>query len=227
MKKILAFSFCALTLLGATTAFAQASCPAGSRYATNGSNLAFCLFEGITPPAGATPYCDYLHLGYIGFDWPLSSAPEYQCPASARQTTNGADLGFCLYDSSSAATWASPYCNYLGYGYVGYSWLICPPGARLASNGADTEFCLFENLSLPRDAQPYCNYLQSGYEGFSFPLADQSGYVCPSGFRQTTNGADLGFCLIENLTIPANLNVQPYCDYLQSGYMGFSFSAHP
>jgi hypothetical protein len=222
----------ALLMLVGSSAMAQAvpqgQCPKGARYATNGSNLASCIFDAITlpksPHVGA--YCDYLHLGYIGYSWQITPATRnYHCPDGGRYATNGYGVGFCLFDASSAPAWAGAYCDYLNDGYIGYSWLICPPGARLTDNGAGTEFCLFDNLNPPANAQPYCNYLQSGYMGFSFPVA--ASYSCPAGFRQTTNGADLGFCLVENLTIPASPPVSPYCDYLQSGYIGFSWPQKP
>ena len=206
----------------AGTARAQ-TCPDGGRYATNGDDVAFCLYENITLPAApdVAPYCNYLQSGYIGFSWDITTATaSYTCPAGARYATNGAGGGFCIYDTPGAPAWATPYCDYLSQGYIGYSWRICPPGGTLTTNGA-SEFCIWESLSLPRNASAYCDYLTSGYFGFSYPLFRNFGYRCPSGFTQTTNRAGLGFCLVENLSSPQQLS--PYCGYLASGYIGYSW----
>jgi hypothetical protein len=217
-----------MTCLPALAA-AQSSCPAGSRYATNGSNLAFCIFEDLGKPAGAQmqPYCNYLQSGYIGYDWSVTAASaSYSCPDGSRHSSNGAGTDFCIFEVQPP-TWAQPYCDYLQDGYIGYSWLICPTGARLASNGAGGEFCIYENIPVPKGAQSYCQYLQDGYFGYSYPLAQNVGYQCPSEFRQATNGADLGFCVAEGLSVPAEPVISPYCDYLADGYIGFAFSTHP
>ena len=226
-----ALTFSLLTMFVPALAAAQSttSCPAGSRYATNGSNLAFCIFENITQPSSPSvgEYCDYLQSGYIGYAWTDTPASaNYSCPDGSRHSSNGYGTDFCIFDVQPP-TWAQPYCNYLKDGYIGYSWLICPQGARLASNGHGSEFCIFENIPVPKGAQSYCQYLQQGYFGYSYPLASNAGYKCPSEFRQTTNGAGIGFCIAENLSVPAEPVISPYCDYLADGYIGFAFSAKP
>jgi hypothetical protein len=46
-------------------------------------------------------------------------------------------------------------------------------------------------------------------------------YQCPEGARQTTNLDDLGFCLFENLALPDTDTLEPYCHWLEDGYIGF------
>jgi hypothetical protein len=196
-------------------------CPAGARFATNDADNMFCLFEGITPPADASSYCDYVDQGYIGFDWPTASAPDYTCPADANARTNGDTLSFCLYDVPPIAPATRPYCDYLGSnGTIGYEWSVCPEGGRVAGNGQGTTFCVFESLALAPKSRPYCDYVTLGYIGFYFPENAAGDYECPAPFTRATNGAGTGFCLLDNLALPSALDVQPYCD-LDRGYVGF------
>jgi hypothetical protein len=73
--------------------------------------------------------------------------------------------------------------------------------------------------------------------------------TCPDGGRYTTNGADLSFCLYENLALPVPSpiadcsallyddqiglswrltdNPAPYCDYLDDGYIGYLWRQCP
>ncbi len=199
-------------------------CPTGSRYATNGSNLAFCIFDGIEQPSSTVgEYCDYLQSGYIGYSWTDAPAnASYVCPTGSWKDTNGYGSDFCIFDVAPPS-WAQPYCTYLDDGYIGYSWTICPPGAQLVNNGASGELCVYENIPVPKGAQTYCQYLQDGYFGYSYPLATNPNYKCPAEFRQTTNLAGLGYCLAENLFLPASLDVTPYCGYLANGRIGFGY----
>ncbi len=102
-------------------------CPQGARYTDNGAGLSFCLFEEVSLPKAddLTPYCDYIDKGYLGFHWsPNAATTDYECPAGARRTDNGAGLDFCLFED----VWLPPgeglsaYCDYLDDGYFGYSW---------------------------------------------------------------------------------------------------------
>lgn len=111
----------------------------------------------------------------------LQAAPAQAAPCAddARYAPNGSGQGYCLYeDLVLPDAEVSPYCHWLEYGYIGYSWTAspqtasyeCPEGARLASNGAGTDFCLFEDLWLPPadDLSSYCTYLEDGYIGYSW-----------------------------------------------------------
>jgi hypothetical protein len=212
-----------LIALGAAGAARAQSCPDQGRYTTNGYDSAFCLYEPITLPQSSTvaPYCNYLQSGYIGFSWDITAATQnYQCPAGSYYSTNGAGGGFCIYSTPNPPAWATPYCDYLQSGYIGYTWRICPPGGTLTTSSTGA-FCIWENLSLPRNAGAYCEYLSQGYFGFEYPLRGNYGYRCPSGFTQTTNRAGLGFCLVENVGEPSQ--VAPYCNYLSQGYIGYSW----
>lgn len=212
---------------------AEASiCPPDGRYATNGAGQAFCLFENITLPEAQNiaPYCHWLDYGYIGFSWDEAPAnASYVCPDGSYNSTNGAGSGFCVYDNLSLpeADALTPYCHWLEYGYIGYHWDICPEGSRYAENGAGDAFCLFENIALPEanDVAPYCHWLEYGYLGFSWTeSAATASYQCPAGARQTDNGAGVGFCLFEDLWLDDAPNLAPYCDYLEKGYLGYSWS---
>jgi hypothetical protein len=218
-----------LFLLAPALAAAQSTpvCPAGSRYATNGANLAFCIFDGLSlPPQSSSSlgeYCDYLQSGYIGYSWTeVPANASYACPTGSWKSNNGYGADFCIFDVTPPS-WAQPYCNYLAQGYIGYSWTICPPGAQLVKNGASGDLCLYENIPVPKGAQEYCEYLQDGYFGYSYPLATNPTYKCPSEFRQTTNQAGLGFCLAENLYLSSTLDVTPYCGNLAKGIIGFDY----
>ncbi len=48
--------------------------------------------------------------------------------------------------------------------------------------------------------------------------------TCPAGGRFATNQADGAFCLYEPITLPAASGVESYCQYLQDGYIGFSWT---
>jgi hypothetical protein len=222
-----------VALLAAFPAVASAEpCPEDARYATNGAGQAFCLFENMSLPSASdlAPYCHYLDYGYIGFHWTETPATAgYVCPEGSYKTTNGAGLGFCIFDNLSLpdAGGLTSYCHYLEDGYIGYHWDMCPAGARFATNGAGLNFCLFEDVALPNasDVTPYCHYLESGYMGFHWTETPATaGYVCPEGSYKTTNGAGLGFCIFDDLWLPPAEDLAPYCHYLEDGYLGFSWT---
>jgi len=199
-------------------------CPTGSRYATNGSNLAYCIFDGFKAPSSTVgEYCDYLQSGYIGYAWTDAPAnASYACPAGSWKDTNGYGTDFCIFDVSPPSR-ATPYCS-PAQGYVGYSWTICPPGAQFVKNGANGDLCLFENVPVPKDAQTYCQYLSDGYFGYSYPFASNPGYKCPSDLLQSTNQSGDGYCLAEPLYLSPTLDVTPYCgNFLSGGVIGFAY----
>ena len=101
-----------------------ASCPEGWRLESNGWNRLFCITDGFeVPQANLTPYCHYIDDGYVGFHWLTLADPDYVCPDGTRQTTNGAELSFCLWeDLDIHTTDAKPYCETLEEGVVGYLW---------------------------------------------------------------------------------------------------------
>lgn len=206
------------------------ACPDAARYATNGAGQAFCLFEDLElPDAELDAYCTYLAYGYIGFSWAESPATAgYTCPEGSYYGPNGAGTGYCVFDDLGLpdASGLDAYCYYLDDGYIGYSWDLCPAGTRYAPNGAGAGYCLWEDVALPEaeDLSPYCTYVDDGYLGFSWTDGPATaGYSCPSGSRQTDNGAGLNFCLFEDVWLPAD-DVQPYCNYLDDGYFGFSWT---
>ncbi|MFV8752786.1 hypothetical protein ACNOYE_19755 [Nannocystaceae bacterium ST9] len=222
----IAFALCTWS----SVASAEGPCPDDARYATNGAGQAFCLFEDMTlPDADVDPYCHWLEYGYIGFSWTASAQTEdYECPAGAYLSTNGAGLDFCIFGDLDLpeADALTPYCHYLDEGYIGYHWDMCPTEARFATNGAGLNFCLFEDLVLPdAEVDPYCHWLELGYIGFSWTESPATAnYVCPSGSRQTDNGQGVGFCLYEDLWLPPAEDLADYCQYLDDGYIGYSWT---
>ena len=230
MNKYTACAALSLTLL---PSIASADvCPEDGRYATNGAGKPSACSRGIELPEAndIAPYCHYLDYGYIGFSWTEGpGSAGYGCPDGAYYTTNGAGSGFCIYDGLQLpqADNLTSYCHWLEYGYIGYHWDICPEEARYAVNGAGAGFCLFENLELPpaEDLGPYCDYLEQGYIGFSWTeTPETASYECPKGARYADNGAGVGFCLFEELWLPPSEDLASYCDYLDLGYIGWSWT---
>lgn len=99
-----------------------AQCPSGAKSSTNGKDLDFCWFENLSVPAKARPYCSYLNsdqtIGYY-FDSRLNA----KCPNSARSSSNGQGLDFCLFEDISVPKGAKALCDELttkqriGYSY--------------------------------------------------------------------------------------------------------------
>jgi hypothetical protein len=199
-------------------AFAPYHCPAGSRFATNGSDGMFCLYEGfMLPDTAVEPLCD-LGAGYVGFAWG-SSAVSYACPSPA--TEFGTSCRFAVTDAPRGA---EPYCTYLASAHtVGYSWDLCPPGASRLSAG-DTVSCTFTGLPVPAGASAYCGYVDRGYLGWSWTPAAGETATCPAGFRLAYNGSGDAFCLLENLALPYGLAIEAGCDHLDKGILSFSAS---
>lgn len=202
-------------------------CPEGARFATNGEDRMFCLFENLPVPAAhqVEEYCHYLHRGYMGYHWPLcedtSASP---CGPQARYTTNQQDLSFCIYDLDPLPVGANSYCQHLDEGYIGFSWSLCPPGAKFVTNKDGLHFCVFEDLALPEGTTvtPECDHLREGYIGFSFPLCNTiADYTCPQGFSYWTDGKKTGKCYRQDFTVPMDVDVNEYCWRLQEGYFGF------
>src|SRR5262245_31610365 len=103
----------------------------------------------------------------------------------------------------------------------------CPSGARYATNGTNFASCLFENMTLPQGVavHPYCDYLDQGYIGFYYATVPiNASYVCPAGSYHSSNGAGTDFCVFN---VDAPTWAQSYCDYLTSGYIGYSWLICP
>ena len=120
--------------LSVSTAEARARpdlCPEGFTWTTNLADLQFGLLQGVELPQAEnlTAYCHWLQDGYIGFHWDQETGEgDYQCPDGSRQTTNGAELEFCLWEDLDPHPLAQPYCYYLEDGYMGYSWPLDADG---------------------------------------------------------------------------------------------------
>ena len=158
-------------------------CPEGARFASNGGTGGFCLFGGLQlPDADVTAMCDDLQSGTIGFSWTPTVGSDYTCPDGFELTEAGG-MDECVRDDiilPSAEVY--PYCNYLRYGYFGYSFVIdnpCPEPA-LFYVGGSRNHCIFNSLepSGVSDLQPLCDDLASGEIGFSwtFPSECQIRY---------------------------------------------------
>lgn len=118
-----ALVLCLLTGIESVIA-APYECPSGSFFVKK-DNDQFCLFYFRVPESSdVRPYCGYLNNGYIGFSWPINDDVNYRCPTSARQTTNGSDLNFCVFENMQLpqANSLQSYCDDFAKGYVGFSW---------------------------------------------------------------------------------------------------------
>jgi hypothetical protein len=213
-----------LMLLTLLTGAAHAqTCPSGARYATNGADLSFCLYENITLPISPAADCGSLQISdQIGFSWPLAPNPSYTCPAGSSSSVSGGE-GFCLYDVT-APTWASPYCNYLTDGYIGYVWRECPPSGTF-SDTFEEAFCSF-SFRAPLGAQAYCGNLSEGVFGYSYPIGKgiNMGYRCPGGFTQGSLDVGTGLCTIPGIT--PGPEIQADCSKVSQGQLGYHWY-HP
>ena len=101
----------------------------------------------------------------------------------------------------------------------------CPAGWRYATNDDDLAFCLYENIEAPAGAEAYCDWLQDGYIGYYWPEEDKSGdlHDCPPHSNYATSEIGLDFCLFEEIALPDSHDVEPYCDWLQDGYIGYQW----
>ena len=48
-------------------------------------------------PPGASDYCSWAAMGYVGFSWPMPEGQPYTCPRAAHFSTNGYGLAFCIW----------------------------------------------------------------------------------------------------------------------------------
>lgn len=101
----------------------------------------------------------------------------------------------------------------------------CPAGWRYATNDDDMAFCLYEDISAPAAAEAYCDWLQDGYIGYYWAEEDKSGaaHSCPPYSNHATSEIGLDFCLFEDIVLPDSHDIQPYCDWLQDGYIGYQW----
>jgi len=101
----------------------------------------------------------------------------------------------------------------------------CPVGSRYASND-ESLFCIFENFALPNadEVKPYCSNINNGYLGFFWSTENDSNYGCPFGMRKTSNGEGDSFCVFNGLQLPEGKEVKPYCNYLEDGILGYSWT---
>ena len=108
------------------------SCPPDADHVVTEDGRDECLWSsgahGLTIPASATEYCDYIADGYFGYLWPASDG-DYQCAESARKSSNDVDT-FCTWNDGEKGI-AIPHgssadCGRLSDGRIG---LILPTGS--------------------------------------------------------------------------------------------------
>lgn len=78
--------------------------------------------HGLTIPASAMPYCDYISQGTLGYTW-NSAAGDFSCAASARKTVSDR-TNYCLWDDGhrgvSIPQGSSADCGSLSEGRIGF-----------------------------------------------------------------------------------------------------------
>jgi hypothetical protein len=117
---------------GDTAGGEPAICPAGARYREH-AGRGYCLFEALALPQapGLEPYCHWIDLGYIGFDWPFmdESAAPYACPPGSWRSTNEVDHDFCIFPVPTVEGQPlEAFCKTLDLGVIGYSFKL--PGSQ-------------------------------------------------------------------------------------------------
>ena len=130
-------------------------------------------------------------------------ADPHQCP-SGFELVPAPERSSCLHeDLTLPETTIYPYCHYLDYGYLGYSFEgqnpnPCPPHTRFASNGANSGFCLYEGISLPNaEVQADCLAVADGTIGNNEGLgcSNRTGcmacYSCKNRLSCSTQGSNL------------------------------------
>ena len=86
------------------------------------------MFKGLELPntGRIAPYCNWVQLGYVGFEWPLEDVgdDEYACPQGSTYTSDDSNWGYCLFYvdpmPANAATLRAN-CEELGQGMISYS----------------------------------------------------------------------------------------------------------
>lgn len=102
-------------------------------------------------------------------------------------------------------------------------YMFCPPEAYYGPSTTQG-FCIFSGIVLPNAVvSPYCAYVDDGYIGYSWTASPQTvGYNCPAGAQLVSNGAGTDTCIFDDLPLP-EVDVSPYCNYLNSGYIGYKW----
>ncbi|MFT7625112.1 MAG: hypothetical protein ACI9WU_004303 [Myxococcota bacterium] len=147
------------------------------------------------------------HPGYapgVGMDEALYTPVEVDMqPVSAQPTPNPISIG----DSGGAM----PYS--------------CPLGSTYTAT-PERGFCVYDDVDLPpAPATAFCDNLEGGIIGFSWRLEEMESthYMCPQGFFYESNVLGDAFCLAWAAPLPKLVEVRPYCDGLEQGYIGFSW----
>lgn len=104
----------------------------------------------------------------------------------------------------------------------------CAEQARYATNGAGQAYCLYEDISLPdAEVDTYCHYLDYGYIGYSWTASPATApYTCPGGAYLASNLQGTDYCVFNDLPLP-EVELTPYCHYLDDGYIGYSWDICP
>lgn len=114
---------------------------------------------------------------------PEPEAETYRCPSASWYSTNGEGLGFCLVTGIVLPVGAEPYCHWLSYGYIGFTWpessnesYECPEGLVKGTNTFGLGFCILPIPELPSasDLTPYCHWLSTGTIGFHWTIGGTS-----------------------------------------------------
>jgi hypothetical protein len=104
-----------------------ASCPKHAIAIIEGDAVT-CMFKGFEIPNTdrIAPYCNWVQLGYVGFEWPLEDVgdDEYACPQGSAYTSDDSNWGTCLFyvdpmPANAASLRAN--CDALGQGMISYS----------------------------------------------------------------------------------------------------------
>ena len=101
-------------------------CPPGSTFWTEGT-VAQCRYEDLTLPTAPSlfSYCAYFDMGYLGFGWTLTEAPDFACPPGSRYAPN-ATIGYCLWQDLEPPPGALATCTALTTEHwLGFQW-PCP-----------------------------------------------------------------------------------------------------
>ena len=217
-------------------------CPDGMRYATNGDDMAFCLFDEIElPEAELEVQCNDLSRGVLGFafvEGPTTDA--YECPPHAELVSDGSGLGQCIFDGLSLppVPRVTGYCEWLHDGYLGFQWPLwaeperlesprdyqCPDGMMFGSFESGKRFCLAFGLALPESgAESVCEGIADGTLGFSFDASAEDDYACPEPWTLFGAGGARSYCILDGVSLPQAGSVEPWCDMLSDGIIGFAW----
>jgi len=163
-----------------------------------------------------------------------SSAPPAAkpCGPGARSVVvNGMQL--CIYDGMKVPKAASlePYCHWAELGYIGFDWSLaevpasqytCPKGSWYSTNNAGLGFCIFNVSTMPSEASavvPHCENLKRGSIGYTYPTPELEAKCAPHSAASAQDGIDT--CTYKHLAVPKAASLQPYCNWVKLGYIGF------